>query len=348
MPDPTPTSPVAPARTNALPDLATLLFLGGVWGAVWLFMRVAAPEVGPVWAAETRVTLAALILVAVAGRRTWRTARDRLGDFVFTGITFSSVPFTLIAFSTLTLPAGLGALLNAATPLFTATVGVVVLGQRLTGRLLAGLLVGVLAVAVVVGWSPLDLGPGTLLAVGAALGAAFSYGIAGTFVRRRLQGIAGIEIATGQLVSASIVLLPFAILSGPPGVPSVAGVGSLVAVAVISTALAWPLYFRVLKRTSATAASTVTFIVPAYAILWGALFLGEPVGPDLVVGFALIIVSLALVLGLPLPRLGRRRPAAQGSERTMPPSTPTMAPVTNDAAGDRRNAPTRPISATSP
>ena len=85
-------------------------------------------------------------------------------------------------------------------------------------------------------------------------------------------------------------------------------------------------------------------------VLWGALFLGEPVGPDLVVGFALIIVSLALVLGLPLPRFGRRRqePMAQGSERTMPPSTATIAPVTNDAAGDRRNAPTRPISATSP
>src|SRR5262245_50542455 len=244
MPDQTPT------RTNALPDLAALLFLGGVWGAVWLFMRVAAPEVGPIWAAETRVTLAALLLLVVAGRRTWRTARGRTLDFVITGITFSAIPFSLIAFSTLTLPAGLGALLNAATPLFTAMVGVVALGQRLTGRILAGLLVGVAAVAVVVGWSPLDLGPGTMLAVGAALGAAFSYGVAGTFVRRRMTGIAGIEIATGQLVSASIVLLPFAILSGPPGVPSAAGVASLIAVAVISTALAWPLYFRVLKRTS--------------------------------------------------------------------------------------------------
>ena len=146
---------------------------------------------------------------------------------------------------------------------------------------------------------------GTLLAVGAALGAAFSYGIAGTFVRRRLSGIPGIEIATGQLVSASIVLLPFAVLSGPPGMPSPAGAASLLAVAVVSTALAWPLYFRVLKRTSATAASTVTFIVPAFAILWGAIALGEPVGPELVVGFALIMVSLALVLGVPVGTLAR-------------------------------------------
>ena len=345
---PAPTAVPSPARTNAASDLGALLFLGAVWGAVWLFMRVAAPEVGPVWAAEARVVLAALILVAVAGRRTWRTARGRIGDFLITGATFSAIPFTLIAFATLTLPVGLGALLNAATPLFTALVGVVALGQRLTGRIVAGLLVGVAAVGIVVGWSPLDLGPGTLLAVGAALGAAFSYGVAGTFVRRRLQGIPGIEIATGQLVSASLVLLPFAILSGAPGTPSAAGAASLLAVAVISTALAWPLYFRVLKRTSATAASTVTFIVPAFAILWGAIALGEPVGAELVVGFGLIIVSLALVLGLPLPGRGRVGRIGQGRARIIPPSTGTMAPVTNEAAGDSRNAPTRPISATSP
>ena len=113
----------------------------------------------------------------------------------------------------------------------------------------------------------------------------------------------------------------------------------------ISTALAWPLYFRVLGRTSATAASTVTFIVPAFAILWGAIALGESIGPEVVVGFALIMVSLALVLGLPL-RLPSR--LGQGRARIMPPSTGTIAPVTKDAAGDRRNAPTRPISATSP
>jgi drug/metabolite transporter (DMT)-like permease len=306
MSDPTP-SPAEPARTNSTADLGALLYLGAVWGAVWLFMRVAAPEVGPVWAAEVRVALAAVILVVIAGRRTWRTARGRWFDFAFTGATFSAIPFSLIAFATLTLPVGIGALLNASTPLFTAIVGAVIIGQRLTGRVVLGLAFGVLAVLVVVGLSPLDLGPGTLLAVAAALGAALSYAFAGTFVRRRLHGVAGVEIATGQLVSASILLLPFAVLSGAPGVPSVGGVASLVGVAVISTALAWPLFFRVLGRTTATAASTVTFIVPAFAILWGAIVLGEPIGPDLVVGFGLIIVSLALVLGLPIGELLRVR-----------------------------------------
>ncbi len=300
-----------PARSSSTVDLASLLYLGAVWGAVWLFMRIAAPEVGPVWAAEVRVALAALILVVVAGRRTWRTAQGRWLDFAFTGATFSAIPFTLIAFATLTLPVGIGALLNASTPLFTAIVGAVVIGQRLTGRVVVGLGFGVAAVVVVVGLSPLDMGPGTVLAVAAALGAALSYAFAGTFVRRRLHGVAGIEIATGQLVSASIILLPFAALSGAPGMPSAGGAASLVGVAVISTALAWPVYFRVLGRTTATAASTVTFIVPAFAILWGAIALGEPVGPDLVLGFALVIVSLVLVLGVPIGGLVRlHRPRA--------------------------------------
>jgi drug/metabolite transporter (DMT)-like permease len=306
MPTPPAHSPVPSAeRATATTDLGLLVFLGAVWGAAFLFMRIAAPQVGPVWAAEARVSLAALILVSVAGRRTWRTARSRKRDVLVTGATFSAIPFTLLAFATLTLPTGLGALLNAATPLFTALIGVVILGNRLTGRIVAGIALGMAAVAVVVGWSPLDAGPGTLLAVGAALGAALSYGVGGTWVRLRLQGLPGIEIATGQLVSASLILLPFAILSGPPGVPSPTGVASLLGVAVVSTALAWPLYFRVLKRTSATAASTVTFIVPAFAILWGAIVLGEPVGPELVVGFALIMVSLALVLGVPVGSLAR-------------------------------------------
>ena len=157
----------------------------------------------------------------------------------------------------------------------------------------------------VVGLSPLDMGPGTVLAVAAALGAALSYAFAGTFVRRRLHGVAGIEIATGQLVSASIILLPFARPVGCAGHAVRERAVSLVGVAVISTALAWPVFFRVLGRTTATAASTVTFIVPAFAILWGAISLGEPVGPDLVLGFALVIVSLMLVLGVPIGGLLR-------------------------------------------
>lgn len=292
-------SPSATApRPLAVVDLGLLLFLGAVWGAAFLFLRIAAPEVGAVWAAEIRMALAAVILVAVAGRRTWRAARGRLLAFAVVGVAFSAVPFTLIAFATLTLPAGTGALLNASTPIFTALLGVAVLGQRLAARSVAGLAAGLAAVLVLVGWSPLELGPRTVVAVVAALAAALSYAIAGTFVRHRLPDVGGLELATGQLAAGALVLLPVAVASGPPGVPSAAGAASLIAVATVSTALAWPLFFRVLSHTTPTAASTVTFVVPAFGIAWGALVLGEAIGPGVVAGFGLVIVSLVLVLDL--------------------------------------------------
>lgn len=294
----------------SLADISMLLFLGAVWGGAFLFFRIAGPEVGPIWAAEIRVVIGAAILALIAGRRTFEIARRRPRQFLIVGATFSAIPFSFIAFAALTLPTGFGALLNASTPLFTALLGVAILGQRLSARTMAGLGVGLAAVFVLVGWSPLELGPELLLAVAAALGASLSYAIAGTYVRRSLSDVGGVELATGQLAFGALVLLPFAIASGAPGVPSVAGAVSLAILGSVSTALAWPIFFRVLSRNTPTIASTVTFIVPAFAIAWGGIVLDEPVGAGLVGGFGLILVSLVLVLGVkvPLPAVPRRGP----------------------------------------
>ena len=317
---PAPRAGAAPSSSLGLLDLGSLLYLGAVWGAAFLFLRIAAPEVGPAWAAELRLAIGAGLLVLFAGRRTLAAARGRWLAFLVVGATFSAIPFTLIAVATLTLPTGFTALLNAATPLFTAVLGVLVLGQRLLPRVVAGLAVGLVAVVVLVGGSPLEVGPTTLLAVAAGLGAPASYAVAGTLTRRHLAGIGGTELATGMLVAGALVALPVALLSGAPGVPSMDGVVALVAVGTLSTALAWPVFFRVLQHTTPTAASTVTFIVPAFAIAWGAIALGEAVGLELVAGFAAILVSLALVLGIRpnvpgiLARLGvRHAHAAEGA-----------------------------------
>ena len=293
----------------SISDLGSLLFLGAVWGAAFLFLRIAAPEVGPAWAAEIRLATGAAVLLVVARRRTWVAARGRMISFLITGALFSAVPFTLIAFASVTLPAGFTALLNAATPLFTAVVAVAFMGQRLAWRVAAGLAVGVMAVIVLVGWSPIEPNAATILAVAAGLGAPASYAVAGNYVRARLAGVEPLELATGMLTAGTIVALPVAVLTGAPHVPALDGALSLLGVGVLSTAIAWPIFFRVLRRTTPTAASTVTFIVPAFALTWGSIVLAEPVGIGLLVGFGLILVSLSLVLGLvpsgPRPMLRR-------------------------------------------
>jgi len=285
-------------RPLSILDLASLLFLGAVWGAAFLFLRIAAPEVGPAWAAEIRLATGAAVLVVVAGRRTLLAARGRVVSFLIVGALFSAVPFTLIAYASVTLPAGFTALLNAATPLFTAVVAVTFMGQRLAWRVAAGLAVGVVAVMVLVGWSPIEPTATTILAVAAGLGAPASYAIAGNYARAKLAGVEPLELATGMLVAGTLVALPVALLTGAPRMPALDGAISLLAVGVLSTAIAWPIFFRVLRRTTPTAASTVTFIVPAFALAWGSIVLAEPVGIGLLVGFGLILVSLILVLGI--------------------------------------------------
>jgi drug/metabolite transporter (DMT)-like permease len=286
--------------------------------SILLFMRIAAPEVGPVWAAEIRLAIGAVVLVAFAGRRALAAARGRVIGFLIVGALFSAIPFTLISFATVTLHAGFTALLNAATPLFTAAIGVAFLGQRVSDRVVIGLGVGVVAVVALVGFSPLDPGLATILAVVAGLGAPASYAVAGNYVRARMSGVEPMALATGMVVSGALLALPVAILTGAPGTPSTEGLASLIGVGTLSTALAWPVYFRVLRRTTATAASTVTFIVPAFALTWGALVLAEPVGLGLVVGFGLILVSLILVLGI---GLALRAPSVARTIRALRPGT---------------------------
>jgi drug/metabolite transporter (DMT)-like permease len=307
-------------RPLSIVDLGSLLFLGAVWGAAFLFLRIAAPEVGPVWAAEIRLAIGAAVLLVVAGRATARVVRDRVASFLIVGALFSAVPFTLISYATLTLPAGFTALLNAATPLFTAAIGVAFMGQQIGWRVAAGLAVGVVAVIVLVGVSPLEPGPTTILAVAAGLGAPASYAIAGNLVRARLAGVGATELATGMLTAGAVLALPVALLTGAPGMPATDGLISLVAVGTLSTAIAWPIFFRVLRRTTPTAASTVTFIVPAFALTWGSILLAEPIGIGLLVGFGLILVSLTLVLGIvpgALPRVGGAPGRLRGTVRRL-------------------------------
>jgi hypothetical protein len=217
--------------------------------------------------------------------------------FTIVGTTFAAIPFTCIAFASLTLPTGFTALLNAATPLFTAALGVVVLRQALSGRMIAGLADrrgrGARARRLVAPRSD----PGDAHRGRRGLGAPASYAVAGTYVRARLSDVPGVELATGMLLMGALVTLPVAVLTGArhadDGRHHVAGRGrSRLDGARLARVLPRP------ARSTPTVASTVTFIVPVFAAAWGALVLGEAVGLELVAAFGLVLVSLLLVLGL--------------------------------------------------
>lgn len=285
-------------------EVAILLFLGAMFGASFLYMRIAAPEVGPWVVAFARVGIAAVALVIVSRGRSLRAIARDWKPIFFLGVVNTAIPFGMYAFAETTIPASLTAVLNALTPLTMSIAGALWLAQPLTGRKLVGVGLGVLGVATVVGLGPITLDGPTLVAIAACLVAVTGYAIGFTFAHRRLSHLDPTTISLGQALFAAIVLAPGAVLTRPVVAPSLDAVAAMVVLALLSTALAWPLLFRLVASVGPTASSTVTFVAPAFGIGWGALVLGEHVGPSLLVGAAFVLASVALIVGFgPPPRL---------------------------------------------
>lgn len=292
-------------------DLGALLLLGALWGASFIFIRVAVPVLGPFVLVDLRVLLAAaaLVLCAVVGGR-FPKLRSNWRRFLGLGFLNAAVPFTLIAASEINLTASLAAILNSTTPLFAAVVAAVWIREVLTPRRIGGLLLGIVGVAVVVGWTPVTLSPVVLLSIGASLAAALCYGFGGVYAKRSFSGQPPLGMAIGQQAAAGLLLLPPSVVSLPEEVPSPAVVISVLSLALLSTALAYLLYFRLISSVGPTNTLTVTFLVPVFGLLFGALFLAEPVGIGTLAGLVIILSSVALVTGIRLFGKGREEKRA--------------------------------------
>lgn len=277
-------------------DLAALVLLGALWGSSFLFIRVAAPALGPAPLADARVLLAAAALAAYAVMARQRLAlRARWRGYLLLGALNSALPFALVGWSALRLPASLLSTLNGAIPLFTALVAAVWLGERLTPRKIVGLLLGLVGVGVLVGWSPLALSGGVLLAVGASLLAGLCYAFGAIHARRAFAGVPPLELAVGQLLAAGLVLLPWAAAAAPDAAPSGRVALSVLALALLATAIAYLLFFGLLARVGPTKTNAVAFLIPGFGLLWGVLLLGEELTVGMTVGLALVVVSVLLV-----------------------------------------------------
>ncbi|MFM1987801.1 MAG: hypothetical protein RJA99_758 [Pseudomonadota bacterium] len=288
-------------------DAIDLALLAAIWGGSFLFMRIAVPQFGPLPLMAVRCAIgAAVLLPLLALQGGLDPLRARPGAFALVGFLNSALPFALFGYATLSITAGFASLLNATVPMFAALVAYLWLGEA-PGRLrLAGLAVGFAGVLVLVAGRGSIAPGGDLTAVLAALAATLSYGIAAAHTRRHMAGTPSLALAAGSQVGAAAILAVPAALTWPARSPDAGAWAAAIALGAACTGLAYVLYFRLLTRSGATTATAVTFLVPVFGILWGALFLGERPTATMIAGGLVILAGTALTTGVRWPQAARR------------------------------------------
>jgi drug/metabolite transporter (DMT)-like permease len=274
------------------PDAARLTALAAIWGASFLFVRITAPVIGPVATADLRMLVGGIALTgwfAATGfdpqwRRWWRY-------YLLIGALTSAVPFLLYAYAALELTAGMLVVLNATSPMWGALLSAFVVGERLSPAGIGGLALGVAGVALL----SAPEGAASPVSIAAGLGAAFCYGLSAAVMRRWSRDAPSRGMAVGTQIAGGVLLLPLLALSAP-AMPGPGIVAALLALGLVCGAAAYLLYFRLIADIGAAGALTVTYLIPVFGILWGALFLGEPLEPVMLGGAALVIGGTVLVL----------------------------------------------------
>ena len=312
-------------RTMTASDWALLAVLSLIWGGSFLFVGVAVRELPPLTIVATRVltaALALLLVLRVVGVSLPRT-RQAWAAFLGMSILNNVIPFTLIVWGQTHIASGLASILNATTPLFTVIVAhYLTADEHLTGQKFAGVIVGFIGVAVMIGFAAMASWDATILAQLAILGAALSYGFSGVFGRRfKTMGIPPLATAAGQVTMSSMLLLPMALIVDRPwtlAMPSTEAVLSLVALGLVSTAVAYLIFFRLLACAGATNVGLVTFLIPVSAILLGVLILGETLAVRHIIGMALIGAGLILIDGRAISALNARFTASASGRKVVP------------------------------
>lgn len=289
-------------------SLTRLLLLSAIWGASFLFMRIGAPVLGPSLLIFARVGLAALFLLMMAFYlRKPLNAPRHWKHYLILGLFNSALPFLLFAYAAQTVSASLLSILNATAPIWATAIGAIWLRSRPSPKALFGMLLGVIGVSLLVGVETVTLPERGTLAIVAGLGAAFSYGIATTYTKSA-KSVEPFANAHGSMWAATLMLVPFALQSGPiPAMLPLHVILSVTALGIVCSGVAYLLYFRLIADIGAAPALTVTFLIPVFGILWGTVFLGEHVGWHTLVGSLIILAGTALVTGFSLSTVLPRR-----------------------------------------
>lgn len=286
-------------QTMRISDALELLLLAALWGSSFLFLRIASPVLGPIWLIELRVLLAGLALLPVLLRyQLTVNLRRKLVPLFVVGCINSALPFLLFAYAALSLPAGFTAILNATAPLFSTVVAFIWLKEKLSFQQMIGFILGFLGVVILVGWKPIGEPATFLMAVAAGLLASSLYAIGATYTKRYLADTPPLVIATVSQLSAALLLLPALPLTVPTGEITLGIVLIVVVFALLSTALAYMLYFRLIRQIGSSKTLTVAYLIPLFSIFWGALLLEEPVTIAMLIGCGFVLLGTAIANNL--------------------------------------------------
>jgi drug/metabolite transporter (DMT)-like permease len=285
-----------------------LLFLAAVWGASYLFIKVAVDEIEPTAMMFFRLALAAallvpFLLVRLGTRRGLEELRRAWRPGLALGVVNAAVPFTLIAWGEKHIDSGVAAIANSTVPLFVVLLAIKFRpSERASGARLVGVLIGLAGVAVLAGAQP-DGGWWAIAGTLAVVLASLSYATGSLYGQGQTAETRGPVLATAAMIGGTVVLLPFALLQLPEAMPSSEAIASVAALSVLGTALGQLVLFRMLRLHGSARTSLVTYLLPVTALFYGAVFLDEPVTVAVLGGLVLILLGVALGSGaLRLPR----------------------------------------------
>jgi drug/metabolite transporter (DMT)-like permease len=296
-------STAAPAAaTAAWVTPVELTLLGAIWGASFMFQRVAAPQFGAVPLVELRLALGAIPLLPFLWRERARFRGVPLWRIAAIASVNSAIPFMLFAWATERAPAGIGAITNATTAIFGPLLALIFLGEKIQGRRAIGIAAGFIGVVVLA--SGRTAGASVL---GAALAGTFAgllYAVGALLARRYLSGLPSAALAAATLGCGAVLVAPFAIATWPEHPPSVRAWWCAVAAGVLCTGIAFAIFYRLLQRIGAPRATGVTYLISLFGVFWGWLLLGEPVTLTMAVACALILggVAMSQKAASPAPR----------------------------------------------
>ena len=279
-------------------DIISLLVLAGIWGGSFIFMRVAAPEFGIYVLVAIRTLLAtAVLLPLLMLTGSIKEIKRHWLAIALVGLANTAVPFVLFNYSSLHLEAGVNAILNATAPMFGAIVAWLWLGDKLTKSAMVGLVIGFFGVSVI---SQQKVGAGDIsfIPILTALFATLGYGIAASMMKKWLQGVKPLVVATGSQAMASVMLAPFALATLPEAMPSMNAWLNAIALSIGGTGIAYILYFKLIADIGPSKAITVAYLVPLFGIVWGILFLHEHLTSQTILGGVLVLLGVALTTGV--------------------------------------------------